>query len=387
MCSAAAQLMDRWKRVRLIRRGRRRFRGDIRYDLDNVSRGFAPRLPNRYSDEILLDRICTAYIRAVERQQEAQSVYAPTPWWQEQTKGSLKPVMEALRTRDLQALQRMYENFFRDPCSAGLIAPRRMSKDYFGATIEDAHRQHYLIDSLYRIEHWKHKTGGCYKINDLAGPAIGNPFGVMFDGTLIRMGSDYQHYCAHRIRHLLAPGPATVMEIGGGYGGLAYYLLRDRPRTSYIDFDLPESCALTAYYILKAFPELKVLLYGEARTASCAMSGTDVALLPVFELAKMPGGSADLVFSSHSMSDLPTVAMDSYMSEIARVSRGHFLYIGNSSSGRTISMLAEKRKRSFQFAYRRPSGWYRHVVPGASDMEILFEIESLEEVACESRSA
>ncbi len=335
---------------------------------------------------MLLDRICTAYIRSVERQQEAPPAYEPTPWWEEQRKCSLKPVMQALKTRDLSALRRMYGNFFRDPCSAGLIAPQSMSRDYFGETIGDIHRHLFLVDFLYRIEHWNLQTGGGYTHRDLAGPSIGNPFGVMLDGTLIRMGSDHQHYCAHRIRRLLASGPATVVEIGGGYGGMAYYLLRDRPRTTYVDFDVPESCALTAYYILKTFPDLKVLLYGEAAATSDAISRANVVLLPLVELASMPGGSADLVFSSHAMSDLSTVAMESYMGEIARVSRGYFLYIGNSPSGRTISMLAG-RDRSFQLTDVRPSGWHRHVEPEAADVEILYRTEAFEEVAYEARRA
>ena len=387
MRSAAVLLANLWKSASLIHRGRRRFLGDIRYDLENVSNGFAPRLIDLNSDEMLLDRICTAYIRSIERQQSAPRVYEPTPWWEAQRNGSLKPVMQALKTRDIAPLQRMYRNFFRDPCSAGLIALQSMSKDYFGGTIKDVHRHLFLVDFLYRIEQWKLQTGGAYSLRDLAGPSIGNPFGVMLDGTLIRMGSDYQHYCAHRIRRLLAPGPATVVEIGGGYGGMAYYLLRDRPRTTYIDFDVPESCALTAYYMLKSFPELNVLLYGEAENVNDAISHANVVLLPVSELAKMPTGSADLVFSSHAMSDLSTAAMDSYMNDIARVSRGHFLFMGNCPSGGAISMIAGKMDRSFQLADMQPSGWHLHVEPQAADVEVLFQTEAFEEAASEARGA
>jgi len=129
-----------------------------------------------------------------------------------------------------------------------------MTKAYFGGTISDLHRRFYLGDALHRIDYWAKQVGSGFSTRDLAGPAIGNPFGITLDGTLIRTGAPGQHYCAHRIMRQLSSESAVVAEIGGGFGGMAYYLLRDRPRLTYLDFDLPESLALTTYYLHKAFP-------------------------------------------------------------------------------------------------------------------------------------
>ena len=49
--------------------------------------------------------------------------------------------MNALLAGDLAALRAMYRNFFRDPCSTGLISvPYGMTGAYFGKKINNANR-------------------------------------------------------------------------------------------------------------------------------------------------------------------------------------------------------------------------------------------------------
>jgi hypothetical protein len=159
--------------------GERRFRDDARYDLQNVTDGFVSRIDETGDDAELLERICTAYIRAVKQQQFAPETYKATEWWQEVRQRSLGPVTQALLTRDIDALRRMYRNFFRDPCSSGLLgAPYGMSKAYFGGKIKDVHRRFYLSHVLYRFDYWMAQTGGRFSLRDLAGPGIGNPLEI-----------------------------------------------------------------------------------------------------------------------------------------------------------------------------------------------------------------
>jgi putative sugar O-methyltransferase len=372
--AAKTLVAGRWNMRRFADRGERHFASDPRYDLQSVTDGFAVRMDDRSSDPALLERICTSYIKAAKQQQIAPAIYRATEWWEQQQKWSLKPIMQALMARDVAAVGGMYRNFYRDPCSAGLIALQSISKDYFGETIKDFHRRLYLIDALYRIDYWKARTGGCFTLGDLSGPSIGNPFGVVIEGTLVRAGAEYQHYCAHRISGLLDSKTATVVEIGGGFGGMAYYLLRDRPGTTYVDFDVPESIALTSYYLLKAFPQLSFLLYGEEELTKEAISRADVVLMPAFELAGMPAGSVDVTFSSHAMSDLSHGALVDYLKNIANMTRNYFVYIGNGPSGRAICELVEQRYPPLKLAETRPSGWHDHKIQGISEVECLYRI-------------
>jgi hypothetical protein len=360
-----------WGSASLLYRGHCRYRNDSRYDLANVSRGFACHSRDNRSDEVLLERICSAYSEALKRERAAAAVYGPTPWWEQQRKWCLRPVIQALERHEIGALRCMYGNFFRDPCSAGLISVQSLAIDHLGETIENLDQRLFLIDFLYRLDYWKERLGSSFAPKDLAGPLIGNPYGVVLDGTLIRMGAEYHHYCAHRVYRLLPAGDGAVAEIGGGYGSMAYYLLRDRPRTKYLNFDVPETCALAAYYLLKAFPGLRIVLCGEAESTSSAIAQADIALLPVCELATMPADCADIVFSSHAISDLSAPAMAAYLNDIDRISRGRLLYIGTGAGGKLICELAQ-RSQSLRLAQTMRSEWHLHTASQADMVECLF---------------
>jgi putative sugar O-methyltransferase len=346
--------------------GRRKFRGDARYNLKNVTDGFDPHLDDQGDDTELLERICTAYIKTVEREGSASDAYKATEWWEHVRRGSLARVRRALLGRDIGALQKMYRNFYRDSCSTGLLGvPYGMSKAYFGGPIKDVHRHFYLSHVLYRLNYWSAQTDNKFTLSDLAGPRLGNPFGIQLGDTLVRVGAEYAHYCAHRISLLLGAKKSTVAEIGGGFGGMAYYLLRDRPGVTYLDFDVPESVALSSYHLMKAFPQLNFLLYGEQRLTKETIDRFDVILMPLFELDALPAESVDVCFSSHAMSDLSSEAMEIYMDNISRVTRDVLLYIGNRRASESISSLVTRKYDSFKLADTRSSGWHSHKVSGA----------------------
>jgi putative sugar O-methyltransferase len=351
---------------RFARHGARRYRNDPRYDLQNVTDGFKSRINDSTGDDALLERICTAYIKAVNQQQLAPSAYQATEWWQEVRDRGLAPVIRALLAKDIASLRRMYGNFFRDSCSMGLLAPPfGMAKAYFGGKIKDVHRHYYLSHVLYRFDYWKEQTNSRFALRDLAGPGIGNPFGVLIDGTHINVGAEYAHYCAHRIDSIIDTEFATVAEIGGGFGGMAYYLLRDRPNLTYFDFDVPESIALASYYLIKAFPKLRFLLYGESDLPKKAIADADVVLLPAFALESMPSESVDVTFSSHAMSDISPGAVAEYLKHIERMTTNCVFYIGRQQGSESISELLNLKKNSFRLSETRTSGWHSHKVSGA----------------------
>ncbi|HXC97499.1 MAG TPA: putative sugar O-methyltransferase [Edaphobacter sp.] len=346
--------------------GSKRYKNDPRFDLQNVTDGFASHINDSTDDTKLLERICEAYIKSVEQQQFVSKAYEATEWWQQVRQRSLEPVITALQSRDIDRLRMMYRNFFRDPCSAGLLGvPFGMSKAYFGGKIKDFHRRFYLSHALYRLDYWKAQTDGRFELQDLASPEIGNPFGIRVNGTFVRVGSEYAHCCASRICDFLESRSATVVEIGGGFGGMAYYLLRDHADVTYLNFDLPETIALSSYYLLRSFPHLRFLLYGEQELTKEAIEHVDVILMPVFELKNAPKESVDVTFSSHAMSDISSEALIEYMSHIARITRRAFLYIGNSTAKKSISDLVAQNHQSFQLKAVRPSGWHSHKVSGA----------------------
>lgn len=373
--AAAGNLASNYMEMsRFGNRSQRQYLGDARYDLEAVTNGFLPRISGSSEDASLLERICAAYNAAVRQEERMSEIYRASGWWQQIRTRSLMPVVEALKRRDIGSLSRMYSNFFRDACSDGLIGvPYGIPKSRLDTAMKVVHRKYYLGDALTVLDYWSAQTEGRFPISDLAGPDIGNPFGVLLDGTLVRSGSPYHHYSAHRVIRCLDRSPGTVIEIGGGYGGTAWYLLREGPGVQYWDFDVPESIALASYYLLKAFPQLKFLFYGEKNTYE-DLAGVDVILMPLFELGKVPDRSVDVVLSSHAVCDLSREAMNGYMDVIARICSNCFLYIGRGDAAQSMCEDAA-RQRGFSLpAESHISRWNAHRYPHVSEVEVLYRI-------------
>jgi hypothetical protein len=122
-------------------------------------------------------------------------------------------------------------------------------------------------------------------------PGVGNPFGVVIDDTHISVGSEYAHYCAQRIIGLQPMDETNILEILTGFGGMAYYLLRDLSKTSYIGFDFPENIALTSYYLMKAFPQLNFALYGKQDILDALRRGKGTKCMVVVDGQGIPLGA------------------------------------------------------------------------------------------------
>lgn len=314
----------------LVRLNHERFKYDARYSLSALSRGFTSRNQVDEDDSALLDRICTAYIKATERQGCASNTFGPTKWWQQISARHLTPVVQALRTRDLDVLGRMYGNFFRDACSTGLVGlPVDMQRCYFSTEIDPVFAHFFLGDALHRLDVWREATQGRLPLKALGCPSIGNPYGVVVDGVFIRIGAEYQHFYANEITQLLPPNTSgTVLEIGGGFGGMAYYLLRDNPGVRYVNLDVPETLALASYYLLKSFPVLNASLYGEAEE----LNNSQIILMPSCELTALPDLSADVSFSSYVLTDLAPESLSEYTHQLTRASRSHVMLVDRSDA-------------------------------------------------------
>ena len=357
---------------RIVREGRRRFSGDPRFNIDFIDQGLAPRLGGKPDDTALLERICSAWSKSMERQPFASETFQPHQWWQAIQRAKLEPVTRSLAAHDIVSLHEMYSNFFRDRCGAGLTG-LSLTKMKSGGRVNSSSKHLYLIDALHRIDLWTRKTGGRFLLSDLTPPDIGNPFGIMVNGVFVRTGSEDQHYCAHRIIDLLGPAAAPIVaEIGGGFGGMAHYLLRDHPTVTYINFDLPETIALASYYLLSAFPDVKASLYGEADVSAETLRTSRIILMPGFSLPQMPSSSVDITFSSRILSDLSPASLDNYLAEIARTTRGHVFHLNRIQGSLIADAWFASNAPRFKLVARQSSDWNNARTLHPNEMEYLY---------------
>jgi hypothetical protein len=287
--------------------------------------------------------------------------------------------MRALSTRDFDSLRRMYRNFFRDPCGAGLTG-LPLARIRSGERTRRSAKQLCLIDALHRIDLWKSRTGGRFAVASLTPPNIGNPFGVVLNGTFVRHSSEDQHYCAHRIIDLLGPAEAPVVaEIGGGFGGMAYFLVRDRPGVTYLNFDLPETIALASYYLLSAFPDAKATLYGEAELGVNVLRNSRFILMPGFAIRQLPAHSVDVAFNARILSDLSTASLHEYLAEIARTTRGYFLHLNRREGSLAAHTWLAANAPCFKLMEKRVSEWNDARTLRPNEMEYLYRRVAMEQ--------
>lgn len=166
-------------------------------------------------------------------------------------------------------------------------------------------------------------------------PSVGNPWGLFLEGELVCPKATRFHAHASQIAQLLCDVPEpVVLDIGAGYGGMSYYLLRDHERFSVIDVDLPETLAIAAYYLLSALPDGKFFLYGEGDLPSAEqMSSYTAVFLPNFCLPQLDDRAADLCLNSFSLSEMPPATNREYIQQVQRLVRRYFLHNNMDRSG------------------------------------------------------
>ena len=370
-------LRKRWSRrleiSQVIRRGRERFSADERFNLDFAEQGFAPRIADTADDTVLLQRICEAWSKAMERQGSAPEAFQAHQWWKAIRNKSLGRVTRALEAHDIDSLRRMYRNFFRDPCSTG-VTGLPLGRIQTNSRISKLAKELCLIDGLHRIDVWKSRTARRFELSDLKPPNVGNPFGFVLDGVFVRTGSEDQHYCAHRIIDLTGSLDAPVVaEIGGGFGGMAYYLIRDRPSVTYLNFDMPETIALASYYLLSAFPQANAILYGEAELNAEALRNSQIILMPSFAISQLPPRSVDVAFNARILSDLSSASLHAYLAEITRTTRGHLLHLNRTEGSNAADAWLAISAPDFQLVAKRRSEWNDARTVRPNEMEYLYE--------------
>jgi hypothetical protein len=369
------RVVQRTELRRVIQRGKARFSADPRYLISSVDQGLRPRLHGDHTadDTVLLRRICDAYCKAAEsckaKEQQASVAesfsanhFTANDWWRLVQAASLGPIMRALAAHDLESLGAMYRNFFRDPCGAGLTGLPGIAARLYGfphtPTVGENYKHLLLIDALHRQDLWQRKTAGRYSLASLETPAIGNPFGVVLENAFIRTGAEDQHFYAQQTIDLMRDIERPVVaEIGGGYGGMAGYLIRNQPGLTYIDFDVPETIALASWYLLKAFPKLNATLYGEAELNPETLRRSQIILMPAFALDELPDQSVDLSFNAHVLSDLPPSSIHAYLAAITRTTRRHILHLNRAEGSRAVSDYLARRARDFLLVSEEPAAW------------------------------
>lgn len=279
------------------------------------------------ADRELAARIFTSFKRMKEDQAKASSCYSPSSFWQGLLDKAYRPMAEAVRDGDLNRFHFFLSNF-----GTWKEWQAIESTDIMRSNMRSFVGRRYLKNEVFfnQLKMWKWVNNGRKELPALSYPAHGNQSGAYIDGNFVGVGSFfneiYGSILSGLIREIDRP---IVAELGAGYGKMAYFTLRYKDRFSYVDFDLPETLCLAAYYLIKAFPGKKSLLYKEEEFSPVSYAKYDLIFMPAFEISKAGDSSVDLFLNKNSLGEMTAESVHSYVGCISKATRGYFFHMNH----------------------------------------------------------
>lgn len=129
-------------------------------------------------------------------------------------------------------------------------------------------------------------------------------------------------YCSGLLARLQArQGPVRIMEIGAGYGALAYQLKRLLPNAVITIVDLPETLTFSTVYLSVACEENRGIIYDGTNAEEIRSRHPDFLYVPNFLFPSLPAelsGPYDLVINIASMGEMTENQITLYLRAIAR---------------------------------------------------------------------
>jgi hypothetical protein len=266
-----------------------------------------------------------AFLNARQSVGEVASQYQAGENWGGVLSASRGPLYDLAAAGDAVGLARALGNFCRNSLSESIMGGEPGFRNFLSAT--------HVKWLQHNFEVWRALLDGNADLGEAAMPPIGNPYGYVVDGHIINWNSFPNHIRAYRCSKLLEGVERPVVaEIGGGFGGFAYNVLKRMPGVTYIDFDLPENLIIASYYLSMAYPEKRILLYDSSETVLDAelLGQYDAVMMPNFMLPNLKDRVVDFFINTISFSEMEYASIEEYFSQIDRVC-GRWFYQENLS--------------------------------------------------------
>lgn len=283
------------------------------------------------NEEELVRRLVSSFNAAKKAQANVREPYQPSGGWKNWFDDSWKKFYEYISKENYEGVADLLRNFFRTEAIAGLWGSSSSGFQDFCALSHNRNKLAQLsVENLIKKQYlvWR-KNLPSVDLKELDAPHVGNPFGYCFDGFLLLEPVFEYNFQAHYFDQLLTDVETpVVIEIGGGFGGLAHQLLCRRPSIKYIGFDLPENLLIQTYYLSCIFPDARVAIYQEGGRPLTLkeLDNYDIVLFPNFEFERTDPLIADLIINVRSLSEMSYETIAEYFAQIDRVGRLFFFH-------------------------------------------------------------
>lgn len=121
--------------------------------------------------------------------------------------------------------------------------------------------------------------------------------------------------------------PLRCVELGAGYGRVAYCLLHRCPKAKYAIIDIPPALYLSQWYLGRTLPERKIFRYrsfDDFATVREEFEKADVAFLLPHQASLLPDKYFDVFINISSLHEMTQKQIHHWFQEIDRLCRGRF---------------------------------------------------------------
>jgi len=119
--------------------------------------------------------------------------------------------------------------------------------------------------------------------------------------------------------------PQLIVEIGGGYGRLAYICRKIMPDCTYVILDLPEALICSSSWLSQVLPG-EVVPYVESRQKTNLNRDTLIAnkvwTLGAHQIEQIASEAVDALVSIYSFAEMPIKTIGNYFEQIDRITDG-----------------------------------------------------------------
>ena len=119
--------------------------------------------------------------------------------------------------------------------------------------------------------------------------------------------------------------PRLIVELGAGYGRLAYVCRRMMPQCTYVILDLPEALTCSSSWLSKVLSE-EVVPYTRSRVCEIfsreKLMSEKVWTLGAHQIEAISDGAVDAFINIYSFAEMPRESIAGYFAHIDRITRG-----------------------------------------------------------------
>jgi putative sugar O-methyltransferase len=146
-----------------------------------------------------------------------------------------------------------------------------------------------------------------------------------------------------------------IMDLGSGWGGLAYFLRALYPDSHITLLDLPETFIFSMPYLMLGDPDRTFYFAEDGFGDPSAAVDADYAFFSPGALERIPDRSFDLIINTGSMAEMSQDQVQFYISQIKRIGRGAFYSFNEDRQDRNVELenLTEILDREFSITNGR----------------------------------